>query len=229
MRKLSIFLLLTVFLLAPPARAGMSDDCVQEDNFDLKLSACTRVIDSGQWKGADLAWAYNNRGLAREHRREYQLALADYNRAILLKSSYAIAYNNRGNVYAYTGEFERALADHNRAIAIDPEYVFAYNNRGADYEDLGQNMKALADYSQAIALDPDYANGYNSRANARCKLGFVEGSIKDRLEAIRRGRLTARGMQKRMQKHGFYKGAIDGAFGPISKAALLAWTVADCP
>lgn len=127
------------------------------------------------------------------------------------------------------GRLDLALDDHNRAIALDPDYVFAYNNRGADYEDMGENLKALADYSRALALDPNYANGYKSRSNARCKLGIVENSVRDRLEAIRRGALTAPGMQRRLKKRGFYRGAIDGAFGPASKAALRAWTEAGCP
>ncbi|MFQ5566297.1 MAG: hypothetical protein ACE5EU_08045 [Paracoccaceae bacterium] len=55
MRKLPAFLLVFAFLLVPPARADMSDDCVQDDDFEFKLAACTRVIESGRWSGAELA------------------------------------------------------------------------------------------------------------------------------------------------------------------------------
>ena len=36
-------------------------------------------------------------------------------------------------------------------------------------------------------------------------------------------------MQSYLRDRGFYKGAIDGAFGPASQKAQRAWTAAGCP
>ncbi len=36
-------------------------------------------------------------------------------------------------------------------------------------------------------------------------------------------------IQRHLRDRGFYKGAIDGNFGPAAQQALREWTVAGCP
>jgi hypothetical protein len=48
-------------VLVSPAIAGDADACVKGTG-DEKIAACTRSINSGLWKGPNLAWAYTNRG-----------------------------------------------------------------------------------------------------------------------------------------------------------------------
>ena len=56
--------LAVLLALAPLARAGMAEDCVQDRDLDLGINGCTAVISSGRWQGKELAWAYVNRGFA---------------------------------------------------------------------------------------------------------------------------------------------------------------------
>jgi peptidoglycan hydrolase-like protein with peptidoglycan-binding domain len=67
-----------------------------------------------------------------------------------------------------------------------------------------------------------------NRARARCHLGQVEASLDDRMQALRLG-VTAKPLQSAFRDRGFYKGAIDGDFGPASRKALRDWAVAGCP
>ncbi|AKV66371.1 tetratricopeptide repeat protein [Microcystis panniformis] len=49
---------------------------------------------------------------------KYELALADYSKAIELNPNYAYAYINRGVVYALTRDFPKALADAEKASEL---------------------------------------------------------------------------------------------------------------
>ena len=84
-------------------------------------------------------------------------------------------------------------------------------------------------YDQALRLDPGYANAYRNRANARCLLGQAEAARDDYMQALRLGSFTAAYLQRRLRTEGFYRGAIDGDFGPASKKALRDWAAAGCP
>ena len=50
--------------------------------------------------------------------RDYNQAIADYDKAIKLYPSYALAYLNRGNAYEAQGDHSRAIADYNEAIKL---------------------------------------------------------------------------------------------------------------
>ena len=113
-------------------------------------------------------------------------------------------------------------------LRLNPGLAIAYNSRGSAYANLGDATRAIEDYDQALRLDPGLADAYNNRANARCHLGQVEASLDDRMQALRLGAFNAEFAQRLLRDRGFYKGAIDGAFGPVSQKALRDWTVASC-
>src|ERR1700686_1154372 len=69
--------------LVLPAIAGDADVCVKGTG-DEKIAGCTRSINSGLWKGPNLAWAYTNRGIAYRAKGEPDRAIEDYDKAIWL-------------------------------------------------------------------------------------------------------------------------------------------------
>ncbi len=100
--------------------------------------------------------------------RDYNGAIAEYDRAIQAKPDYAEAYNDRGFAYYLKGNAERAIADFTRAIELRPNYPKAYNSRGVVYMTNGYgSARAVADFDRAIALQPDFRYAYINRANAR--------------------------------------------------------------
>ena len=137
---------------------------------------------SGTYFG--LPSAYTIRGNAYDDLKESQKAIADYTKAIELKSDYALAYYNRGIVHKNLKDYQKAIADYNKTIELKPDYANAYNNRGNAYSDLKESQKAIADYNKAIELKPDYATAYNNRAIVYKNLKESQKAIADYNKAI---------------------------------------------
>jgi tetratricopeptide (TPR) repeat protein len=115
--------------------------------------------------------AYKNSGLAYANQGQYELAIADFNRALELNPRDAEAFNNRGGVYANQGQWDLAFADFNRALELNPSYAEALNNRGGVYANQGRYDLAFADFNRALELNPSYGMAYNNRGWAMLMLG----------------------------------------------------------
>ena len=87
---------------------------------DDRIAACTRVIDSGQWRVEALGWAYLNRCLAQYDKRAWDEALSDCSKAIEIDPKVAQAFIKRGFVWQAKGENDKAIADYDEAIRLDP-------------------------------------------------------------------------------------------------------------
>ncbi|MFL0760785.1 MAG: tetratricopeptide repeat protein, partial [Prochlorococcus sp.] len=61
--------------------------------------------------------------------KDYQGAIADFNKAIEFGPQYAYAYYNRGITKSTLGHYREAIADFGMAIEIDPKDSAAYYNR----------------------------------------------------------------------------------------------------
>jgi tetratricopeptide (TPR) repeat protein len=188
--------------LSPPAQVGIEENCVQERDPELGISGCTAVIRSGQLLGKELAWAYYNRGIA----------------------------------YFKLGEHAQAIEDFDQALRLDPGYAYAYNGRGAAYNALawelyleGRNAEALADVDRALADRPDSAGIIDTRAHVLAALGRRGEALAEFERAMQAGKADfVRFYQEALAGHGYYKGAIDGAYGAGTRAALAACLDAGC-
>lgn len=165
MKQRFILAALFMMLATAHAQANDADDCVKASG-DTKIAACTRAINSGRWQGANLAWAYNSRGIAKKAKGDLDGAIADYNRALEHDSRHAKAYYNRGNAKRAKGDLDGAIADYNLAIELDPRYVNAYGGRGNAKSDKGNLDGAIADYSRVLELDPRSVGAYTNRGRA---------------------------------------------------------------
>lgn len=83
---------------------------------------------------------------------DYQLILADLNKAIDLAPDFAYSYYNRGNVLSQLKDYRAAVVSYDEAIALEPNLAEAYYNRGLTYIFLGENAKGVADLSKAGEL-----------------------------------------------------------------------------
>jgi len=116
--------------------------------------------------------------------KDYQKAIDEFDKAILLNPYDNISYNTRGFVYYYLKEYRRAIDDYDIAILLDPDYSNTYIDRGIAYLKLKEYQRAIDDYNIAIQLDPDYAHAYNNRGVAYRKLKEYQKAIEDYDKAI---------------------------------------------
>jgi len=85
-------------------------------------------------------------------RKEYDKAIAEYEKAIAILPAYSKAINNLGNAYLNTGDYDKALANYEKAIAIDPDSGEVHNNLGLVYYAKGNYGSAKEHIDRALAL-----------------------------------------------------------------------------
>ena len=139
-----------------PINQAAADDweaCAKESG-DTAITACTRVIKSGNYTGRVLALAYSNRGVEWKGKGQLDRAIADYSEAIRINPKYAVAYNNRGFSYDNKGDYERAIADFTEAVRHNPKFAAAYVNRGNTYAAKKNYERAIADFRAALSINP---------------------------------------------------------------------------
>lgn len=71
---------------------------------------------------------FNNRGRLFYAQGNYNKAIDDFNKSILLDSTSYAAFNNRGACYQQYCNYLQALTDYRKAIEIEPNYLEALNN-----------------------------------------------------------------------------------------------------
>jgi tetratricopeptide (TPR) repeat protein len=124
-----------------------------------------------------LAVLYFNSGFAHYEAGEYAAAVADFSRALEMRSNDVTTLRYRGNAYYYLKDYDQAISDISAWIRLEPDNAEAYLGRGVCYSEKKEWDAAIADYNQAIRLDPNLAAAYNNR-------GIVYGNKSDHDRAI---------------------------------------------
>jgi len=184
MRRVSF--VLTMVLTALPASAQVTDEntgnCAHGATDDIRINACTAVIQSGQLSAGDLAAAYVNRGVVYNRDGRPDEALADASRALSAQPDYANAYGVRATAYRKKEQYDQAIADDSSGIAVsgDPRIQsILYFDRGLSQEDKKLYDLALADMNKAIELKADSAIYYGGRARVYHRIGSDAQALPD--------------------------------------------------
>ena len=160
MRMLAGALCLSAILLAGPAALAQTQQQVDRCNrkggttLEQQIAACTTIIESGKYGGANLAILLNNRGAAFNGTRQYERALRDYDQAAKLTPRDAVIYFNRAGVHYLQGQHASAIRDLDEAIRLNPAYAKAFHYRSLSRAKIGDQAGADADRSKAGNLDP---------------------------------------------------------------------------
>lgn len=107
---------------------------------------------------------YFNQGVSYETSGQYDLAVAEYTKAIEINPQYAKAYISRGAIYySRKNQYDLAIGDYAKAIEINPQDPIAYTLRGHVYMSKRQYDLAVIDFSKSVELNPQDKRTYFNR------------------------------------------------------------------
>ena len=117
-----------------------------------------------------LAKRYNDLGVMYSEKREYDLAISEFNKALEVCPMLTETYNNRGITYAKKGQYDLAISDFTRALEIKPDIATVHFNRGITYAQKGKYALAFQDFDRSLELDPINAPAYANRGSVHAHL-----------------------------------------------------------
>lgn len=145
-------------LLCLPAHAAAIDDCRSKAQItnEVRLKACTAVIDSKDASAKDRAYAYFKRGVVSSGNPKADQAevMADVTKAIELDPRLTEAYAFRALGYNGARQYDKAIADLTEAIDLAPDRWGLYSLRAMIYVQKKDTKDGLADYRKALSLNP---------------------------------------------------------------------------
>jgi len=98
---------------------------------------------------------YQKRGDSFIAKGDFDSAVADYSKAIELRSMEPSVYLNRGIAQSSKKNYDLSILDFSKVIELDPKQSVAYLNRGNSFEKKGEIQKAITDFQKAADLDPN--------------------------------------------------------------------------
>ncbi len=116
-----------------------------------KFDDVTRSCDVALASGKPTAEIYQLRGVARELRRDYSGAIADFTLALSLRPGWTDVLLRRGWAYVVAKAPELALADFDEVIRLDPTGADSYSGRATTRAHLGRYQEAVADAEESLA------------------------------------------------------------------------------
>ena len=150
--------------------------------FIIGLCAGRTIIRNADWKDSRSLFkatlnvspespsGHNGMGAVYFHDGDIDRAIAEFTRAIELKSNYAMAYCNRGVAYYNKRDLARAISDFSAAIKLKDDYAEAYHSRALAYFSSQEYLKSWEDVRKLEEL------GY--QVNSRFLSDLRESSTK---------------------------------------------------
>lgn len=182
--------------------ALLTEAHLKEAQGDL-LAAGSAYIRSGQYDKAleclskEVAAhpqndvAYSLRGIAYGLAGQYEVAVADFSKALDIRPN-AEDYNNRGHTYVKMKAYDLAKADLEKAYAENSNDPAIFDSLGRLALAQGNGKEAVDWLTKSLALHPN-ADGFTARAKAYGLLGEAEFSKKDLKSAKKWAEKEAKG------------------------------------
>ncbi|WP_242202307.1 tetratricopeptide repeat protein [Aestuariivivens insulae] len=176
-------LLFTLLAIIPLLSFGQANKFYRQALRATDLKEKIQLLDQVIALEPDNLDAYFYRGLAKNDSGDYQGAIVDYSKIILVEPD-ADTYFNRGNSRFNLKDLQGAKADYEKAIALDKSFIDARYSLACTKYDLGEYKNAIADFSTLIKIIPDLQIAYTLRAAAYTALEDYKNAIKDYSTAI---------------------------------------------
>lgn len=167
-------------------------ECMEGDDPDKGIAACTDVIQSRRLSPKDLEAAYIEQAKLYRDVGQFDLAISNYTLALHSKPDDVWLLDARGTAHSEAGRYDRAIADFDRAIRVasnaEMKTVGArlFDNRGTAYLHSGQFDRAIADYTEALRTTAGWVGPLSNRGVAYDNIGKFDLAIADHDEAVRK-------------------------------------------
>jgi tetratricopeptide (TPR) repeat protein len=178
------FIATALWLSATAVFADRMADCAQSRSAELKIGACTDIIQSGDMDAGMRALAYRNRANGRLWAGAFEQAIADYSAAIKLNAQNAPAFAGRAQARLGRGDADGAITDYGEALHLAPDTTLFLIGRGHAQLVRENPELAIIDFTRAIALNPKSASAFNHRGLAYRRKGELDRAIADYSAAI---------------------------------------------
>ncbi len=154
---------------------------IKQDNPNGLINTYNRFIEFAP----KIPSAYLNRANVKFNKlKNYNEAIHDYNKVIMLDSNYIDAYFNKGLANFNLRKFNDAISDFTKSTELKPDYYQAHYNIGITKSNLGDFTNAIDNYSRAIELKEDYYEAFFNRGNAYSSLKDFDNAIADYKKVI---------------------------------------------
>ncbi len=120
---------------------------------------------------------YKLRGDLKHEKGDWDGAISDYSKAILLNPKYADAYIARAE--SKPVDFDAQISDYSKAISLNPNDASTYFKRGFSKFRLEDYNGALSDYNIALELEPNNTKFIFEKSRVKRDLKDIKGSIDD--------------------------------------------------
>jgi tetratricopeptide (TPR) repeat protein/uncharacterized caspase-like protein len=151
------------------------------------------------------------------NKRDYNNAIADYNRAAAASPKSYKVYQQRGIAFREKKNFDKAVADFEKSLALEPNNASLYRDIGKTYEDRRDLEKALSFYDKAIALDPRDSKAYNRKGTTYKIMNKFDEALENYSKAIEIDPRNGDAYYNRGNTYAM-KGNSEGAFKDLTQA-----------
>jgi tetratricopeptide (TPR) repeat protein len=156
----------------------------EQGQYNEALQAFNKVISLAANQPKTAATANLRIGNVYMSQRQYDRALAAYERAVALNPDYAEAFNHLGEALGQVRQYNRALEAFSKAVVLDPLLLRARYNSGITYGRLN-NLKYAEFVFRVLVRDhPEYDLGCDGYAVTLAKSGRAKEAIPFHQKAI---------------------------------------------
>ena len=127
---------------------------------------------------------WNDKGMERCDRKDYQGAIEHFRKAIELDPKYALPWNNMGYAYGDLGDYNKEIECYRKAIELDPTFADPWYNMGCTYGEMGEYNNSIECHRKAIELNPKYAAPWNDMGTAYYHLGNYQKAVECLRKAV---------------------------------------------
>jgi len=141
-----------------------SIDGVRTELFKSAVNGSQDLNKPAEQKDVNALKEAITRGSDYLDKKRYEMAIAEFSKAIEINPGLSDVYYNRGFAYSQSGKPDEAISDYSKAIKINPNDSDSYYNRGLVYHSKKDYDRAISDFTESIRLTPDIAAAYYNRA-----------------------------------------------------------------